>query len=336
MVGAARRQRRALLTGLTGQDGSFLAELLLEEGYAVTGMVREAPGADLGPSEHLRGEIQLIQGDLLAPASLVAAVTDVGADELYHLAAPSFAPDSWQHPAVTLAAIAGATATLLEAVRDHSPQTRVFVAASGAMFGAAPESPQTETTACRPETPYATAKLAAHQLVGQLRAHHGVFACSGILYNHESERRPEQFVPRKIVRAAAAIKLGLADTVSLGDLNASRDWSFAGDVIRGAWLMLQQDRAEDYILASGKSHTVCELAEIAFAHVGLDAHDHIEVDPRLLRSSEPTPPVGDPSRARERLGWAPTLSFEELIHRMVDADLEALQEDVPAGGPHDA
>jgi GDPmannose 4,6-dehydratase len=200
----------------------------------------------------------------------------------------------------------------------------VFVAASGAIFGAAPESPQREDTPCRPRNPYATGKLAAHQLTGQLRAHDGVFACSGILYNHESERRPESFVPRKITRAAAAIKLGLADQVLLGDLEAVRDWSFAGDIMTGAWLMLQQDRPADYILASGVPHTVADLAEIAFAHVGLHARDHIQVDPALVRPPEPTPIVGDPTRAREQLGWHPTLTFEQLIHRMVEADLRAL------------
>lgn len=317
--------RRALVTGLTGQDGSFLAELLLEKGYQVTGLIRRAPDAHLGCAEHLRGEVGLLAGDLLVPDSLTEAVAAAGAHELYHLAAPSYVPDSWQQPAKTVAAIAGATATLLEAVRDYSRQTRVFIAASGAMFGAAPESPQREQTPCQPQNPYATAKLAAHQLVGQLRAHDSIFACSGILFNHESERRPESFVPRKIARAAAAIKLGMADAVTLGDLAASRDWSFAGDVIRGAWLMLQQDRPGDYILASGVSHTVAQLAETAFAHVGLDARDHIRVDPTLVRAPESTRQLGDPGHAHQRLGWMPTLTFEQLIGRMVDFDLRALQ-----------
>ena len=202
----------------------------------------------------------------------------------------------------------------------------MFVAASGAMFGAAPESPQREDTPCRPETPYATAKLAAHQLVGQLRGHDGLFACSGILYNHESERRPESFVTRKITRAAAAIKLGMAESVELGDLSAVRDWSFAGDVMRGAWLMLQQPRPRDYILATGIPHTVAEFAETAFGYLGLDARRHIRVDPELQRAPERTAPVGDPTRARLELGWTPTLSFEQLIRRMVDADLRALRQ----------
>jgi GDPmannose 4,6-dehydratase len=319
------RHRAALVTGLTGQDGSFLAELLLDRGYHVTGLVRD--GAErLGFSEHLRGRIDVVQADLLEPETLTAAVGEVRPDELYHLAAPSFTPDSWERPGETLAAIAGATATLLEAVRTSCPGARVFVAGSGAMFGAAPESPQNEDTPCRPQTPYATAKLAAHQLTGQLRAHDGLFACSGVLYNHESERRPEHFVSRKITRAAAQVKLGLADHVVLGDLSAVRDWSFAGDIMHGVWLMLQQDEPGDYVLASGIGRSVADLAEVAFESVGLAAADYIAVDPDLVRPPEPTAPVGDPSRARDRLGWRPTLSFEQLIRRMVDADLRALHE----------
>jgi GDPmannose 4,6-dehydratase len=312
------------VTGITGQDGSFLAELLLERGYLVTGMIRRPASGTLGSSEHLRGRIELISGDLFELESLRHAVASLRPDELYHLAAPSFVPDSWRRPAETFAAIAGATGALLETVRDRSEQTRAFVAVSGAMFGAAPESPQREDTPCRPETPYATAKLAAHQLVGQLRVHDGVFVCSGILYNHESERRPESFVPRKIARAAAAIKLGLSREVVLGDLDAVRDWSFAGDIMCGAWLMLQQDQPDDYILASGSGHTVADMADVAFGYLGLKAQDYIRVDRTLARGPEATPPVGNPSRARDRLGWRPTLTFEELVHRMVDADLRAL------------
>jgi GDPmannose 4,6-dehydratase len=327
---APQQARRALLTGLTGQDGSFLAELLLERGYEVAAVVRRPPADPLGASEHLRSRIELIVGNLLNPASLTAAVARVQPDELYHLAAPSFVPDSWRRPAQTLAAIAGSTAALLEAVRDRSAHTRVFVAGSGAMFGDAPESPQREDTACRPRNPYAIAKLAAHHLVGQLREHDQLFACSGILYNHESERRPESFVPRKVSRAAAAIKLGLASELTVGDLDAVRDWSFAGDVMQGAWLMLQREHPQDYILASGIPHTVADLARVAFAHVGLDANDHVRVDADLVRPEEPVPRVGDSSRARAQLGWQPTLSFEQLVQRMVDADLSALRSDASA------
>jgi GDPmannose 4,6-dehydratase len=325
VAGEVGTPRRALLTGLTGQDGSFLAELLLEKGYEVVGLVRRAPTDSLGSSEHLRADVKLIRGDLLESESITNAIASVRPDELYHLAGPSFVPDSWLRPTRTLAAIAGSTATLLEALRDHSPATRAFIAVSGAMFGSAPQCPQREDTPRYPQNPYATAKLAAHELVGQQRRREGTFACSGILYNHESERRPRSFVTRKISRGAAEVKLGLADHITLGDLEAVRDWSFAGDIVRGAWLMLQQRAADDYILASGARHTVGELAQVAFAHLGLDAREHIQVDPSLVRAPEPTPLVGDPSRARERLGWRPTLTFEQLIHRMVDADVRELQ-----------
>lgn len=324
--------RRALLTGLTGQDGSFLAELLLAEGYAVSAVVRGGADRTLGPAEGLRERIELIDGDLLDTASLRDAVAGSEPDELYHLAAPSFVPDSWRDPAGTFAAIASATASLLVAVRDLSPATRVFTAASGAIFGATRHSPQREDTPCFPITPYATAKLAAHQLTGQLREHDGLFACSGILYNHESERRPEAFVTRRITRGAAEIKLGLAEKLTLGDLSAVRDWSFAGDTMHGAWLMLQQDEPDDYVLASGVAHTVGELAQIAFARVGLDASEHVEVDESLLRAPEATPQLGDPGRARERLGWQATIDFEQLVGRMVDADLRLLEADAQRGG----
>lgn len=317
--------RRALITGITGQDGSFLAELLLEKGYEVVGTVRGEPTTPLGCSEHLRGRLTLVGADLGRPQSLREAVAKVRPHELYHLAAPSFVPSSWERPAETMTMIAGSTAALLEAVREHSSKTRTFVAASGAMFGNAPESPQRESTPCRPQNPYATAKLAAHQLVGQMRAHDGLFACSGILYNHESERRPERFVTRKIARAVAAIKLGLADEVVLGDLDAVRDWCFAGDVMRGAWLMLQQDVPDDFILASGTPHTVSDLVDVAFSHLHMDATTNVRVDLELVRRPEQTPQVGDPSLAREQLGWQPTVSFEQLVQRMVDHDLAELR-----------
>lgn len=326
MAPPAQGRRTALITGLTGQDGSFLAELLLEQGYEVVGMIRGHGEAPLGASEHLRGRIALVAGDLLEPERLVRLPGEIRPDELYHLASPSYVPGSWEHPAQTLSAVAGATASLLEGVLRHSRDTRVFVAASAAIFGEAPEVPQHEQTPGRPLNPYAVAKLAAHQLTGRMREHDGLFACSGILYNHESERRPESFVPRKITRAAAAIKLGYATEVALGTLDAVRDWSFAGDIVRGAWLMLQHERPDDYILASGIGHTVAELAETAFACVELEARDHVRVDPDLVRRAETMSLVGDASRARNRLGWEPTLSFRELIERMVQADLRALAE----------
>ncbi len=318
----------ALITGLTGQDGSFLAELLLEKGYAVTGMVRGAADRTLGSSEHLRGQVNVVAGDIERPGTLRAAIEQVRPAEIYHLAGPSFVPASWEQPGETIATIAGSCAEVLSAVRDIDREMRVFVAASGAIFGDAPESPQREDTPCRPTTPYAIARLAAHELVGAMRAHDGLYACSGIVFNHESERRPEQFVTRRITRAAAAISLGLQDELSLGALGAVRDWSFAGDIMEGAWLMLQQDQPDDYVLASGVAHTVADLARTAFACVDLDPEPYLRTDEKLLRPEETprsTPNVGDPTKARERLEWSARVGFEELIGRMVDADVRSLQ-----------
>jgi GDPmannose 4,6-dehydratase len=318
-------KRHALITGLTGQDGSFLAELLLAQDYTVTGLVRGEPDRSLGCSEHLREQVSLVYGDLLDASSLRAAIEQSEPTEIYHLGAPSFVPASWEHPAEALSAIAGSTAGLLEIVREISPRTRVFVAASGAMYGETRESPQREDTPCRPTTPYAIAKLAAHQLVGAMREHDGLYACSGIIYNHESERRPEQFVTRRITRAVAEIVLGQREELTLGSIAAVRDWSFAGDIVRGAWLMLQQERADDYVLASGVPHTVAEFAQAAFACVDLDPERYLRIDPALVRPPERTPSVGDPSKARERLGWEPRVSFGELVERMVRADLRSLE-----------
>jgi GDPmannose 4,6-dehydratase len=321
-----------LITGLTGQDGSFLAELLLEKGYAVTGLVRGAPDRPLGCSEHLRGRVELVPCDLLEPAGVRLAIEQVGPAEIYHLAAPSFVPASWQEPGETIRAIAGSAAAVLAAVRELDPRVRVYVAASGSIFGDARESPQREDTPCRPATPYAIAKLAAHQLVGALRAHDGLHAGSGIVFNHESERRPERFVTRRITRGAAAIALGLQQELALGSLDAVRDWSFAGDVVRGAWLMLQQEKPDDYVLASGVPRTVAELAQVAFACVELDAERYVRVDPSLVRPAETTPSVGDASKARRQLGWEPEVSFGALVERMVRADLRALEALAPGAG----
>jgi GDPmannose 4,6-dehydratase len=321
---AGQHPRRALITGITGQDGSFLAELLLDEGYEVAGVARD-PQAALGCSEHLRERLELLPGDLCAPATLREAIERMRPHELYHLAAPSFVPASWERPAETLQLITGATAALLQCVRELDRDVRVFVPASGAIFGDAEQSPQREDTPCRPQTPYAVAKLAAHQLVGLMRAREGLHASSGIVYNHESERRPERFVTRRITRGAAEISLGLKSELALGDVHAVRDWSFAGDIVRGAWLMLQQEQPEDYILASGVGHTVGDFAAAAFACVGLESERYLRVDPALVRPPEHTPSVGDPSKARARLGWRPEVGFEQLVQRMVEADLRELQ-----------
>jgi GDPmannose 4,6-dehydratase len=321
---------RALITGISGQDGSFLAELLLEKGYEVTGM-QHSGAASLGASEHLRDRLEIVEGELLEPASLRAAIEAVVPDELYHLAAPTFVPDSWEDPAGTTTAIASATGCVLQTVRQLDPSTRVFVSSSGAIFGEAPETPQNELTRTHPTNPYGIAKLAGHQLVGALREHYGLHASSGIIYNHESERRPEQFVTRRITRAAAAISLGLESEITLGSLDAVRDWSFAGDIMRAAWLMLQQPEGGDYVLGSGVGHTVAELADVAFACVGLEAERHIRVDDALVRKAESTPSIGDTSKAGRELGWEPEVSFEALIERMVRADLRSL-EALPSAG----
>jgi GDPmannose 4,6-dehydratase len=314
---------RALITGISGQDGSFLAELLIEHGYEVTGM--QHAGGALGASEHLSGQIGLVEGELRDPASLRAAVESVRPAELYHLASPSFVPASWEDPAGATAAIAGGTAAVLQAVRDLDPSIRVFVASSGSIFGEAGESPQHELTHPRPTNPYAIAKLAAHQLVGAMREHHGLYASSGIVYNHESERRPERFVTRRVTRGAAMIALGLESELSLGSLEAVRDWSFAGDIMRGAWMMLQQPQAGDFVLASGEGRTVAELVRVAFACVELDPERHVRVDDGLVRDPEGTPNVGDPSKARRDLGWEAEVTFDALIERMVRADLRSLE-----------
>lgn len=334
------REPSAFITGLSGQDGSFLAELLLGKGYRVSGLVRGEAARSLGCSEHLRDRVELVQGDLLRPETLAAAIERVRASEIYHLAAPSFVPASWERPRETIAAIAGSTAAILEAVRaldgtggeieaetvgTGAKRTRVFLAASGAIFGDARESPQSEDTPCRPFTPYAIAKLAAHELAGALREHDQLHVSSGIVFNHESERRPEQFVTRRISRGVAAIALGLERELTLGSLDAVRDWSFAGDIMRGAWLMLQQEHPGDYVLASGVPHTVAQLAQTAFACVDLDPQRYLRVDESLKRAPESTPSVGDPSKAHEQLGWEPKLSFEQLVERMVQADLRSLE-----------
>jgi len=314
---------RALITGVTGQDGSFLAEELLARGYEVIGLTRRDPDGELGCSEPLRDRLRVRQGDVRDPATR-NWLAELAPDEIYHLAAPTFVPDSWRDPGATMAAIHGSAAALLALVAERLPGARVFVAASGEMFGEASTSPQREDTPCRPRSPYATAKLAAHQLLGQLRDRHELFAVSGILYNHESERRPERFVTRKITRGAAEISLGRRRTLTLGDLSAVRDWSFAGDVMHGIWLALRHEIPQDYIFASGVGHTVRDLVRAAFAHLGLDPADHVEVDPTLVRGPEAVAPVGDPARARADLGWVPALDFEALVARMVDADLAEL------------
>lgn len=306
----------ALVTGVAGQDGWLLAELLVSEGHEVVGMVHRDAAVPDG--------VSAVRGDLLDPDSLRRAIAEVRPQRLYHFAAPTYVPDSWRRPHETFAAIPGATAVLLDAAQQADPDVRVYVASSSEVFGDAGESPQRETSPLRPRTPYGVAKLAALHVARMWRGR-GLHVSCGITYNHESERRPERFVTRKVTAGAAAIALGLQDELVLGDLDAIRDWSSARDVVRGARLMVEHDEPGDYVLASGRGRTVRELVEVACAAAGVDPDGRVRVDPAFVRPPERTPQVGDPTRAREVLGWEPTTTFEELIGGMVRADLERLR-----------
>jgi GDPmannose 4,6-dehydratase len=317
--------KRALITGITGQDGTYLAELLVAEGYDVAGLVRTIPDAPPPGLEAVHDEIRYLQGELGDEDALRAAVDAARPDELYHLAAPTFVPDSWRDPTATFDAIVGGTARLLAAVLAGDDGTRVYVAASSEIFGDSGESPQCEASPTRPRSPYGVAKLAAHGLVRVMRDHHGLFAVSGITYNHESPRRPVRFLSRKVTHGVAEIAAGRSDGLTLGDLRAVRDWSHAADVVRGAWLALQAPSPSDYVLASGVGHTVGDLVDAAFAAAGIAPDGRVHVDPRFVRGPEATPPVGDPSHARHTLGWEPAYTFEAMIAEMVEADLRALR-----------
>ena len=318
--------RRALITGIGGQDGSYLAELLLDEGYEVYGIVRRAPSERYENIEAIRARIDLMQADLLDQLSLVEALKACRPHEVYNLAAPSFVPASWRQPVLTAEfAAVGATA-LLEAIRLVDGDVRFYQASSSEIFGEPREVPQTEETPLSPLTPYGIAKAYAHFVTRSYRRRYGLHASSGVLYNHESPRRPLDFVPRKVARAAAAISLGLEGEVWLGDLSARRDWGFAGDYVRAMWLMLQQDEPDDYVIASGVTHSVEELVESAFGHVGLDWRDYVHIDESLRRGkAELYDLVGDATKARRRLGWEPTIDFHALVRLLVDADVERLR-----------
>jgi GDPmannose 4,6-dehydratase len=317
--------KRALITGIGGQDGSLLAELLLEQGYEVVGVVR--PGAEHYENlAAVEDGVELYEADLLNQASLAQALRAARPTEVYNLAAPSFVPASWAEPVQTAEFAAVGATSLLEALRHVDPSIRFYQASSSEIFGDPVETPQTETTPLAPVTPYGVAKAYAHFSARSYRHRYGLFTCSGILYNHESPRRPLEFLPRKVSHGAAAISLGLQDELVLGDLDARRDWGYAGDYVRAMWLMLQQDEPDDYVIASGEDHSVRDLAECAFAHLGLDWSAHVRVDPALERgSAELHRLVGNAGKARRRLGWAPELDFTQLVHLMVDADLARLQ-----------
>jgi GDPmannose 4,6-dehydratase len=313
-----------LITGIAGQDGSYLAEALLAKGYEVFGVVRGSPLAPYPNLERVRDDIQLLQGDLLDQMTLLDAITRSEPDELYNLAATSFVPASWRQPVMTAQFTAVGVTSMLEAVRITNPHLRVYQASTSEIFGATTESPQSEMTPFVPRNPYAVAKLYGHLMVSTYREHYGMHASSGILYNHESPRRPPEFVTRKVTRTAAAIKLGLAAELRLGDLDATRDWSYAGDVAEAMWLMLQQERGDDYVVCSGASRTVRELVDTAFGLLDLDAESFVVVDPQFIRPPDPVPLVGDPSKAQRQLGWEPQTSFEELVQLMVENDLALL------------
>jgi GDPmannose 4,6-dehydratase len=323
--------RRALITGITGQDGSYLAELLIEKEYEVFGMVRRASSENVERIEHLAGRVNLLQGDLLDPASLMAVLEDAQPNEVYNLAAQSFVPTSWNQPVLTAEFTAVGVTRLLEAIRRVDPSIRFYQASSSEMFGKVREVPQTELTPFYPRSPYGVAKAYGHFITVNYRESYDLFAVSGILFNHESPRRGLEFVTRKISDGVAKIKLGLADELRLGNLDASRDWGFAGDYVVAMWQMLQADDPVDYVVATGETHSVREFVEIAFAHAGLDPERHVVVDPRFLRPAEVDRLVGDAGKARDQLGWEPQVSFRELAELMVDADVERLAGDAAMG-----
>ena len=316
--------RRALILGISGQDGSYLAELLLGKGYEVWGVVRCSPSTRFPNLEAVRDEIHLLQGDLLDQMTLVEALTRSRPHELYNLAATSFVPASWHQPVMTAQFTAVGATSMLEAIRVVNPSIRVYQASSSEIFGATTESPQHERTPFRPHNPYGVAKLYAHLMIASYRERYGLHACSGIAFNHESPRRPVEFVTRKVTGAAAAIKLGLQRELVLGDLAATRDWGFAGDYVDAMWRTLQHDEPGDYVLATGVSRSVRELVDTAFGCVGLDAEEYVRVDQSFVRPPDPVPLVGDNSAARDRLGWGPTTSFERMIEQMVEHDVARL------------
>jgi GDPmannose 4,6-dehydratase len=316
--------KRALITGITGQDGSYLAELLLDKGYEVHGMVRRSSTEKFDRIEHLRNRLTLHQGDLLDHRSLVDALRAAQPDEIYNLAAMSFVAVSWIQPTLTAEFTGVGVTRMLEAVREVCPEARFYQASSSEMFGKVRETPQNESTPFYPRSPYGVAKAYGHHITVNYRESYGLFGCSGILFNHESERRGLEFVTRKITWHAAAIKLGKADELRLGNLDARRDWGYAKDYVEAMWLMLQQDQADDYVIATGETNTVQRCVEVAFDHVGVGWEDYVVIDDAFKRPAEVDLLVGDPSKARRELGWEPRTSFEQLIRLMVDADLKLL------------
>jgi GDPmannose 4,6-dehydratase len=322
--------RTALITGITGQDGSYLAELLLEKDYRVVGMTRRSSSSAHERIDHLAGRIELVQGDLLDQASLVEALNTAQPDEVYNLGAQSFVPTSWNQPTLTAEFTALGVTRLLEAIRQVDRSIRFYQASSSEMFGKVREAPQNEQTPFYPRSPYGVAKVYGHFITVNYRESYDLFAASGILFNHESPRRGHEFVTRKVSDAVARIKLGQQRELRLGNLDAERDWGFAGDYVRAMWLMLQSDEPRDYVVATGETHSVRELCEIAFARVGLDYRDHVVIDQTFIRPAEVDRLLGDAGKARRELGWEPEVSFQRLVHMMVDADMARLGEAQPS------
>ena len=317
--------KTAVITGITGQDGSYLAEFLLGKGYRVVGVVRRSSTEKFERIEHLRDRLVLEEADLLDQVSLVRVLDRHRPDEVYNLAAQSFVPTSFIQPVLTAEFTAVGVARVLEAIRMVNPGIRFYQASSSEMFGKVKESPQTEHTPFHPRSPYGVAKVYGHWITVNYRESYGLYAVSGILFNHESPRRGLEFVTRKISDGVARIRCGLAEKLHLGNLEARRDWGYAGDYVRAMWLMLQQDTADDYVICTGQTHSVRDLCRVAFEHVELDWEDHVVVDQRFVRPAEVDLLVGDASKAKKALGWEPRVSFEELIAMMVDADLDALR-----------
>lgn len=318
-------RKTALITGITGQDGSHLAEFLLSCEYRVCGMVRRGSSPTCQRIEHLLEKVELFQGDLLDQTAIVKILEQVQPDEIYNLAGQSFVPRSWQEPILTAEFTGLGVARVLDAMRQVCPAARFYQASSSEMFGKVVEVPQRETTPFYPRSPYAVAKIYGHWITINYRESYGLFACNGILFNHEGPRRGIEFVTRKISNAVARIKLGLQSELRLGNTQARRDWGFAGDYVRAMWLMLQQDKPDDYVIATGETHSVAEFVEVAFDHVKLDSRKYVVIDPALQRPAEVDLLLGDPTKARDKLGWEPEVSFEQLVKMMVDADMALLQ-----------
>lgn len=318
-------RKTALITGITGQDGSYLAELLLDKGYDVYGMVRRSSVEKYDRISHIRDKIELLQGDLLDEFSLMTTLRKVKPTELYNLAAQSFVPTSWEQPVLTAEFTGVGVMKVLEAIKNVDPSIRFYQASSSEMFGKVREVPQTELTPFYPRSPYGAAKAYGHYITVNYRESYNLFACSGILFNHESPRRGYEFVTKKVTNAVARIKNGLDKKLLIGNLDAKRDWGFAGDYVEAMWLMLQQPKPDDYVIATGETHTVRELVEIAFSHVGLNWEDYVEVDPRFIRPAEVDLLIGDPSKSKRVLGWKPKVNFEGLIKMMVDFDMQNIK-----------